>query len=518
MDRTDVRRERLGAAWAVGLGLLLALGYHLLLGHYNLNFQDEGFLWYGVQRTAAGEVPLRDFQSYEPGRYYWCVAWSPLVGTGIVGVRAAVAVFAGLGLALGLLALRRVLRHPLALAVGGLVLALWLFPRHKLFEPAIAMAAVWTTVRLLERPTARRHLAQGVLVGLVAFFGRNHALYTLLATVVAALVVQLRLRPEDSVGRRVAALVGGGLLGSLPLLAMLAFVPGFGRAFLDSVLFFAERGSNVPLAVPWPWKQDYEHLAWHFALSVALVGTVFLLLPLAYAAGLVTAARLTRERVAAGGLLVAATCVGAFYAHHASVRSDIHHFSQIAHPFLLAWLALPAAAGLGGRRLVVGLNVALVAAVTLFVVSTKHPQLIRWHPGAPGIPPRPVDVAGETVELPRPAAEIVHFVQDVVGRRVQEDEQVLVVPTRPTYYCLLGKRSPTWRIYFLWPGTDAEQDQILEQLRDVRWVVVSLWAVDQRRDMLFDRTYPRVWAAIQREFVQVGLPDTPRGHVVYRRR
>ncbi len=512
------RREQLGVLSAVALGLLLALVHHLVLGHHDLGLQDEGFLWYGVQRTAAGEVPLRDFQAYEPGRYVWCAAWGRLFGTGIVGVRASVLLFGGVGLAFGLLALRRVLRNPLALAAAGVVLILWMFPRHKLFEPAIAMAAIWSTTRLFEQPSLRRHVLQGLLVGLAAFFGRNHALYLLLATVLAALLVQWRLRPDTSVARRLAALFGGGLLGSLPLLAMMAFVPGFGRAFLDSVFFFAERGSNVPYPVPWPWTVSYEHLSWHVAVSAALLGSMFLLLPLGYLAGAVTAARLSPERVGATGLLAAATCVGVFYAHHASVRSDPHHLSQVVHPLLIAWLALPAAAGQGEKRFLVGLNLALVAVVTVFVVFAYHPLLIQWHPSRRGMPHVPVEVAGETLELPQPTAAAVHFVTDVVGRRIGDDEQVLVVPTRPTYYCLLGKRSPTWRIYFLWPGTDDEQDQILEQLRDVQWVVISFWAVDNRRDMLFDQTYPRVWAAFQRDFVQVNLPDMPRAHAVYRRR
>ncbi len=61
-------------------------------GRVGFNPADEGFLWYGVQRTVAGEVPLRDFQSYEPARYYWCAAGALLLGQGLVAMRLSEAV------------------------------------------------------------------------------------------------------------------------------------------------------------------------------------------------------------------------------------------------------------------------------------------------------------------------------------------------------------------------------------------------------------------------------------------
>src|SRR6516165_4482200 len=73
-----------------------------------LNLADEGFLWYGAQRTAAGEVPLRDFQAYEPGRYYWTAIWMWLArDDGIIVMRLAATAFEAVAIAAASLAVWR---------------------------------------------------------------------------------------------------------------------------------------------------------------------------------------------------------------------------------------------------------------------------------------------------------------------------------------------------------------------------------------------------------------------------
>ena len=67
--------------------------FFLAVGRVNFNPTEEGYLWYGTLRTAAGEVPIRDFQSYDPGRYYWCAWLGEFLGHGVIGLRASVACF-----------------------------------------------------------------------------------------------------------------------------------------------------------------------------------------------------------------------------------------------------------------------------------------------------------------------------------------------------------------------------------------------------------------------------------------
>ena len=72
------------------------------LSNVGLNLADKGYLWYGTLQTVTGGIPIRDFKSYDPGRYLWGAAWGHLTGTGIVGLRVSNALFQAVGFFFGM--------------------------------------------------------------------------------------------------------------------------------------------------------------------------------------------------------------------------------------------------------------------------------------------------------------------------------------------------------------------------------------------------------------------------------
>ncbi len=518
-----MNEERGGLLYPALLALVLVGGLYLLQGRIDWNPADEGYQWYGAVQTAHGRVPLRDFASYEPGRYLWSAAWSKLLGPGLVALRLSTSIFAGVSLFFGLLAAGRAFDpktaktvRRLGLALMGLVLTLWLQPRYKLFEPAWAMTAVWFAVRLLERPTLRRHLAAGVFVGLASFLGKNHLLYCGAAffalIVFERLWLERRERESPSLFARLGASIGGIGLGALPIALMCLFVPGFFVAYRSSFYFFLQqKRTNFPLPIPWPWRHvevgqvlDTFGALGRFALGVGFLALpVFALLFAAFAFGT------NRENAPKRHLLLAAGFVGLFYMHHALARADPFHFAECISPLLLALFALPRAvsgpARATRRTAAVAAVAAFVAFITLFVAIPQTPYF-RYRVSLGFFSHyEPYEIAGDRIWVPFRAKTLYGAIRWEVGRHLRPDEPLLVVPHLPGIYPLLGRESPVWDIYPIWPSAGERDERMLRELRqnDVRWALVDTYEMDGRPELRFDLTHPKTAAYLRAEFVPV---------------
>ncbi|HVS18568.1 MAG TPA: hypothetical protein VMT18_08205 [Planctomycetota bacterium] len=511
--------ERASTSLCALLAVLTVGGLYLWRRGTGFVVQDEGYLWYGVQGVLRGELPLRDFNSYDPAPYVWCAGFARLFGDDLDTLRLAARAFAALGVVAGLRVLGRATRSVALLAVGALALALWIEPHWKSFGPALSLIAVWAGMRLFERDDRAAHVAAGAVAGLAACFGRNYGLYAALGLGLVVLVAGLRRAPRE-LPRRLAIYSGGVLLGYAPMLLAVAFVPGFARAFVESIGYFASQGHlEGKRAIPFPWRLDPEGWDTPAVLHNHGVGWTYVALPLLVLAGLVLVARTPRERLAERAAPLAAACVGLFWVHHALVHAAYYHLAQAVHPLLLLAGTLGLAAPPPRRRVAVGLGVgalALSAGVTVVPgLEVLHLARVQDTPAAMV----EFEVEDDEVWLRPEQAWYLTTLVETLERRVPADEPLFLAPTFPGLYCLLGRRAPTWDVYLAWRATPTSQARLVEELAHVRWAMVTNAAPMGQEWLRLSNTNPEAWAVLLRDFERVDEPgELPRGHRLLRRR
>jgi len=493
-------------AMAAGFAALLSVAAYLLQGHIGLGLSDEGFLWYGVQRVLAGEVPIRDFGAYDPGRYYFAAALLGIAGeSGIIALRVVSYIVQAIGIYAAMILVAgssrwssRTARAGLML-VTGTVLACWMFELYKQYDKLTAILLVTTLAYLLERPTRQRYFVFGVVVGLAAVIGRNHGVYGALGGVLAMAYLAIervdgRLCFRPSAGPLYWA--GGLLAGFSPMLLMAALAPGFLPAFLANLKLMLEMGAtNLALPVPWPWLFPLTELPFNDALGLFAEGATFVALPAFCAGGLgylIYSGATGRRAVPA---LAAAILIAPGYAHYAFSRADLYHLATGALPMLLAMLVL---LGQLRQRVVAAASAALLLAATVRLTYGYHPVEKECGDRANGAIKRPACVkltVGKDTLLLRPLSA--RFIQDL-GRmvaRIPADREILVLPWLSGAYPIFGKRSPTWDIYAMFPRSEAFQKEEIERIRRARpgMIFIANGAVDGRADLTFSSTNPLIF-------------------------
>jgi hypothetical protein len=512
---TPYRSKGYALTQAILIAATISIFLFVLQGNIDINLADEGFLWYGTIRTTLGDIPLRDFQSYDPGRYLWSALWFKVTSNNsLMTLRLSTTLFQIVGLTCGLLSLQRVTHSWSLLTIIGFILALWMFPRHKLFEPTIAMIAVFMAVLLLEKPSFRRHFTCGLLVGLAAFFGRNHGLYLFISF--ALLIFFNWLKFGGKFLKRIAFWSMGILIGYTPMFFMLAIIPGFFRSFVESILFLFRIGrTNIPLPIPWFWNIDYSNLALFQSLNAFLIGLLFLILPLFSFGAIAYVAHMNQSRLSNNILLVASAFISLTYMHYAFSRSDVSHLAQAIHPMLLGLFALFVNLLRERKKeLIVFLTVVLLE--TLLSIGLFQPFYIRAQSPEPYVK---YEISDNTIWLHPKVVSLLNTIRKFTKETIGGKEVILVIPHFPAVYPILGIESPLRETFFLFPETYVRQKEMIQTLQEkqINWILVADIKLDNRDDLRFSKTHAVLWEYIQSNFKSVRIDGLPSNYEFMRR-
>lgn len=492
------------SAELIVLATAVCLAVFFLQWRYGFNLGDEGWLWYISKRTVLGDVPLRDFFSYDPGRYYWSAFVFKLLGrSGFYEQLLANYLFAIIGLTLTYFAMVRAglsrTWRILILLLLGVAIG---FPRHKIYEQTLSLVAVgviWFVFRAPDR--LKRWLLLGVVIGLAAFVGRNSGVFCFVAALVAFALLKLRGEPLRS-ARAIGIVAAGIAVGYLPMIFMLLLVHGFAHPFFESVLLTPRWAWSLP--IPFPWHVHVRGLHGVDLLQARAVSWLCVVVPLTYVFLLWRTARLKRELGGAEWLAAAASCAGAGFLIHAFYTADFFHIAQGVVPFVVAAGAF---AGYfwstNARRLSLSaLGVLIFLVLACWLPMEPLVQHFRTEANAPSTV-KQIAINGRDFEVPAEQANLMKTVESAFQDCGARNGSFFAAPYYPGLYAFLNSRAPTWDTYFLWSRNDAIQEKemaALQRNRTALFLVNDSFAMNGRNTLKLSATNPQLLAYITTQF------------------
>jgi hypothetical protein len=504
--RSFITKDNEYTWWFLVLLSCLVVGsFFVFSWNLTINIQDEGYLWYGTQQVNAGLIPVRDFESYDPLRYYFISAVQFIVqDTSIWSVRLTSALISALCVFLVLQVLTKNIKQQfsiVALIIVAISSSLWMYPTHKVYDILASLLILCSLGYWIDRSSLRTAFVVGLLCAVAAQINRNHGLYAAVGTLcVLVWIIRHRELHWKAALQHLLFIAMGCAIGLLPFVSLMLFVPGFGDAFLKyQVLYFLEvNATNLYKPIPWPWTVTVTGRSWVPIGSQFLIGVLFCFVILAgIVSWIILAWRwYTKQTHRLNPYFVASAVLVPVYAHHVFSRADLGHLTQGFMPvLLLATLFLR-------EHKTIGWNSVFIAFVVarLLVMIPVHPLYICRNNACPSI-----TIQGVTYQGNRQITTRVENIVSVIEQN-NATNSFAIVPYSPGIYALLQATSPIYFSYNVYAQTrDEEQKQILQlEQKRVKLVLVDLSRVDGRKDLGFQRTSPLTYAFILSAYTYAG--------------
>jgi len=479
----------------------------LFQGHVGFNISDEGYLWYGAQRVTVGEVPLRDFMAYDPGRYYWVASIMSLLNdSGIIALRISIAILEVLSLFVALslispLKSSKNFNDYLLLIFIVCIYVLWMFPAFKVFDISASIFSVYLLSNLISHPTPKVFFLTGLGLGVIALFGRNHGLYGVISAI--GIFIYLYVDNSKNISRvKIFYWFLGVIVGYFPIILMLIMVSGYFSAVCDSILFLFEiKATNLPLPIPWPWRIDLFHQSIAALVQPLSVGLFYLLLALFPALGIAFIFFKKIRHKTLGHVFVASVLVGLPYLHVAFSRAHGARLGQAIFPILIFFLGI----------LFVQKNKIRWPLITLLLCASLC-AMLPYQPLWQCYMSRQclnVNIHGDYLLVDQGTAGNISLLEQLFSRYGRSNQGFLVTPYWPGAYALNNDKSPVWEIYALFPKSNTDQTNEINRLSKMRlnFVLIGNYPLDGRDELKYENTHPLLYSYILNNYERVFISE-----------
>ena len=377
-----------------------------------------------------------------------------------------------------------------------------MFLYYKVFDITVSILLIGALTFLIQNPTRKRYFVSGLCVGLVAIFGRNHALYGVAASIGSIVWINIKRVSNPEFIKGLALWASGLCVGLTPLLCMALVIPGFAAAFLESVRFLFEiKATNLFLPIPWPWLVGFASVPFGEAIREVLIGLFFIgtivfgLLSVIW----VVVQQLYGKKVAP--TLVAASSLALPYAHYAYSRADDAHLSFGIFPFLIGCLAL-----LATQLAKVKWPLAFIlCGASLWVTLVHQPGWQSWTNNWVSI-----EISRDNLLVDVATASDVELLRKLTQRYAPNGRSFIAAPFWPGAYALMGRKSPVWEIYALFPRRESFERDEIERIKMTKpgFVLIYDFALDGHEALRFQKSHALLYHYIIDHFER--LPDSPK--------
>jgi len=463
-------------------------------GHIGINLSDEAFLWYGSAAVSQGKVPIRDFYAYDPGRYYFTALIMQLLGNdGIIASRIAEILFQGLGFFLSLFLLTRMLKYDrkinlICIFFITLTLLLWMIPLYKSFDITASIILVALLTYLIETNTLTAVFWTGVGVGSIAVLGRNHGMYGVAASTGVITYLSLT-RRQYTIRAALKYWLSGVLLGYIPIIFMLIFVPDFKYAFFKGIYdLILSKSTNLYLPILWPWQATTMQgfVCGIFFIAILLFGVCSL-----------SALLIKSKNKNISPVLVACAFLSLPYAQYIFSRADIIHLAIGIFPFLIGLYAYLYHAFSKSNLIF------LFSIITLFILSII--VVLPLHPGAQSYNNEHweyIEISGSQLKIDPDSKNKIEMFKRLINQYAANGETFLVAPFNFAMYPIFARPSPMWDLYPLFPRSLNDQTDDIARIKKANpgFVVIYNEALDGVKERQFHYTHPLIFKYIADNF------------------
>jgi hypothetical protein len=129
-------------------------------------------------------------------------------------------------------------------------------------------------------------------------------------------------------------------------------------------------------------------------------------------------------------------------------------------------------------------------------------------------------VAGDQLRIDRGTAGNLVELDKLAGQFAPGDRTFIAAPFWPGAYAALGRKSPMWEIYVLFPRSVAFQQAEIERIKAANpgFVVIDDFPLDGRDDLRFRNTHPIIDQFIRDNFEPLSDPAQNPAFQIYRSR